>query len=102
MNTPVKALLATCGSWHLRQTAKAFEKRAALASLWTSDKNVVAISTSKYRRCWPFHIAMKPFYHLPSQILREKMFYVFLPLWRVWVKSQPLSSCNVVQAIMGY
>jgi glycosyltransferase involved in cell wall biosynthesis len=102
MSSRVKVLLATCGSWHLRQTAKAFEKRAALASLWTSDKNVVAISTSKYRRCWPFHIAMKPFYHLPSQILREKMFYAFLPLWRVWVKSQPLPSCNVVQTIMGY
>ena len=102
MNTPVKALLATCGCWHLRQTAKAFEKRAALASLWTSDKNVVAISTSKYRRCWPFHIAMKPFYHIPHQILREKMFYTFLPLWRTWVKSQSMPSCNVVQAIMGY
>ena len=102
MNTPVKALLATCGSWHLRQTAKAFEKRAALASLWTSDKNAVAIPTSEYRRCWPFHLAMKPFYHFPSQILREKMFYAFLPFWRAWVKSQPLPSCNVVQAIMGY
>ena len=102
MFSPVKALLATCGSWHLGQTAKAFEKRAALASLWTSDKNAVAIPTSEYRRCWPFHLAMKPFYHFPSQILREKMFYAFLPFWRAWVKSQPLPSCNVVQAIMGY
>ena len=102
MFSPVKALLATCGSWHLGQTAKAFEKRAALASLWTSDKNAVAIPTSQYRRCWPFHLAMKPFYHFPSQILREKMFYAFLPFWRAWVKSQPLPSCNVVQAIMGY
>ena len=102
MFSPVKALLATCGSWHLRQTSKAFEKRAALAGLWTSDKNSTSIPTSLYRRCWPFHLAMKPFYHFPSQILREKMFYTFLPLWQAWVKSQSLPSCNVVQAIMGY
>ena len=102
MNTPVKALLATCGSWHLRQTSKAFEKRAALAGLWTSDKNSTSIPTSLYRRCWPFHLAMKPFYHFPSQILREKMFYAFLPIWRAWVRSHSAPSCNIVQTIMGY
>ena len=102
MSYPVKALLATCGSWHLRQTAKTFEKRTALAGLWTSDKNSTSIPASLYRRCWPFHVAMKPLYHFPSQILREKMFYAFLPIWRAWAKSQSLPSCNVVQAIMGY
>jgi len=45
---------------------------------------------------------MKPFYHFAPQILREKMFYAFFPLWRAWVKSQPLPSCDGVQAIMGY
>jgi glycosyltransferase involved in cell wall biosynthesis len=80
----------------------AFEKRGALAGLWTSDKNSASIPASLYRRCWPFHVAMKPFYHFPSQILREKMFYTFLPLWQAWVKSQSPPSCNVVQAIMGY
>jgi len=102
MFSPVKALLATCGSWHLRQTAKAFEKRAALAGLWTSDKNSTSIPTSLYRRCWPFHIAMKPFYHIPHQILREKMFYAFLPFWQAWVKSQSIPPCNVVQTVIGY
>ena len=102
MCSPVKVLLATCGSWHLRHTALAFEKSSSLAGLWTTDKNALAIHTSLYRRCWPFHIAMKPFYHFPHQILREKMFYAFLPLWRAWVKSQSMPSCNVVQAIMGY
>jgi len=102
MSSPVKALLATCGSWYLRQTAKALDSRTALAGLWISDKNAKAIPASLYRRCWPFHVAMKPFYHFPNQILREKMFYAFLPLWQTWVKSQSLPSCNVVQAIMGY
>jgi len=102
MSSPVKVLLATCGSWHLRQTAKALDNRTALAGLWISDKNEMAIPASLYRRCWPFHLAMKSFYHFPHQILREKMFYAFLPLWRAWVKSQSIPSCNVVQAIMGY
>jgi glycosyltransferase involved in cell wall biosynthesis len=45
---------------------------------------------------------MKPFYHFAPQIWQEKMFYVFLPLWRSWVKSQSPRSYNVIQAIMGY
>ena len=102
MSSPVKVLLASCGSWHLRQTAKALDSRTALAGLWISDKNATAIPASSYRRCWPFHVAMKPFYHFPNQILREKMFYAFLPIWRAWVRSQSSPSCNVVQAIMGY
>jgi glycosyltransferase involved in cell wall biosynthesis len=45
---------------------------------------------------------MKPFYHLAPQIWQEKAVYAFLPLWRHWVKSQPLPDCQVVQAIMGF
>jgi glycosyltransferase involved in cell wall biosynthesis len=97
-----KVLLATCGSWWLPHTAKAFENRDALAGFWISAKNSTKVSSDLYRRCWPFHIAMKPFYHLAPQIWQEKMFYVFLPLWRSWVKSQSPRSYNVIQAIMGY
>jgi len=102
MNTAPKVLLATCGGWHLPHSAKALENRGALAGLWISDKNKTSVSADLFRRCWPFHLAMKPFYHFPSQILREKMFYTFFPLWRAWIKSQPLPTCNIVQAIMGY
>ena len=45
---------------------------------------------------------MKPFYHFAPQVLTEKMFYAFFPLWRAWVKSQSIPPCNVIQAIMGY
>ena len=45
---------------------------------------------------------MKSFYHFAPQIWQEKMFYVFLPLWRSWVKSQSPRCYNVIQAIMGY
>jgi glycosyltransferase involved in cell wall biosynthesis len=97
-----KVLLATCGAWWLPHTAKAFESRDALAGFWISAKNSTKVSSDLYRRCWPFHIAMKPFYHFAPQIWQEKMFYVFLPLWRSWVKSQSPRSYNVIQAIMGY
>ena len=45
---------------------------------------------------------MKPFYHFAPQVLTEKMFYAFFPLWRAWVKSQSIPPCNVVHAIIGY
>ena len=45
---------------------------------------------------------MKPFYHLAPQLLTEKLFYAFFPIWRAWVKSQSIPHCNVVQAIIGY
>ena len=102
MKLSPKVLLATCGAWWLPHTAKAFESRDALAGFWISAKNSTKVSSDLYRRCWPFHIAMKPFYHFAPQIWQEKMFYVFLPLWRSWVKSQSPRSYNVIQAIMGY
>ena len=102
MKLSPKVLLATCGSWWLPHPAKAFENRGALAGLWISDKNSTSVSPVLYRRCWPFHLAMKPFYHFAPQVLTEKMFYAFFPLWRAWVKSQSIPPCNVIQAIMGY
>jgi glycosyltransferase involved in cell wall biosynthesis len=98
----MQVLLATCGSWHLRQTARAFEDRGALAGLWISDKNSTGIAADKYRRCWPYHLAMKPFYHLASQIWIERAYYFNSPIWRAWVKRQPWPEADVVQATMGF
>ena len=56
----------------------------------------------KYRRCWPFHLAMKPFYHCTPQIWREHAFYAFFPVWRAWLKCQTWPAADEVQAIMGY
>lgn len=102
MSLPPRVLLATCGSWWLPHPAKSFENRGALAGLWLSDKNRTGVSKHLFRRCWPIHLAMKPFYHLAPQIWQEKAVYAFLPLWRQWVKSKPLPDCQVVQAIMGF
>jgi glycosyltransferase involved in cell wall biosynthesis len=102
MNTAPKVLLATCGGWWLPHPAKAFENRGALAGLWISDRNRTSLSADFFRRCWPFHLAMKPFYHFAPQILTERLFYAFFPIWRAWIKSQSIPTCNVVQAIIGY
>jgi glycosyltransferase involved in cell wall biosynthesis len=100
--TGMQVFLSSCGGWHLPQTAKAFEARQALAGLWVSEKNVTGISPDKFRRCWPFHLAMKPFYHFAPQIWTERAFYALLPVWQKWFLSQSLPRFDVVQAIMGY
>jgi glycosyltransferase involved in cell wall biosynthesis len=98
----MQVFLATCGGWYLPRAAKAFESRDSLAEFWISDKNSTGVSVAKYRRCWPFHLAMKPFYHLAPQIVVERMFYRFFPLWRRWFEARKLPECDVVQAIAGY
>jgi glycosyltransferase involved in cell wall biosynthesis len=102
MQVEPKVLLATCGGWSLPQAAKAFDKRGALAGLWITAKNHVGVPQDKYRRCWPFHLAMYPFYMLGSPLLIERCFYAFLPIWKAWVRSQRFPPCNVVHAITGY
>jgi glycosyltransferase involved in cell wall biosynthesis len=102
----MRILLATCGAWHLRQTAKAFLERDALAGLWISDRNSTGLPKEKFRRCWPFHLAMKPIYRFGTQIATEKAFYHFRWIWSAWIKSQfSAAECpkyDVAQAIMGY
>lgn len=102
MKKDPKVLLATCGAWHLPHTAAALEKRGALAGLWISEKNRTGVSPQTFKRCWPFHLAMKPFYHLAPQIWQERLFYAFFPLWGNWVRTRPLPQCDVIQAIIGY
>lgn len=101
MKTP-QTLLISCGGGWLPHPAKAFQTRDALAGLWISEKNRTGVFREKFRRCWPFHLAMKPFYHLAPQIWTERAFYAFFPIWRWWLKRQCWPDCNVVQAIIGY
>lgn len=98
----IKVLLATCGAWHLPNTARALEARDALAGLWVTVKKNSDLPESKFRRCWPFHLAMKPFYHVAPQIVEERAFYTLFPIWKRWIQSQEWSECNIVQGIMGY
>ena len=102
MNPPLKVLLTTPGGWWLPHPAKAFEARGALAGLWISGKNSTRIAPEHFRRCWPFHLAMKPLYHCAPQIWQEKLFYAYLPVWKTWFSSQRFPAYNVTQAIMGF
>jgi glycosyltransferase involved in cell wall biosynthesis len=101
MNRIQTLLVSTASWWHLGNVAKAFDNRGALAGLWLADKNSSGVPADKYRRCWPYHVAMKPFYMLTPKRYWENAFYAFVPIWGRWVRSQPLPECNVVQAIMG-
>jgi glycosyltransferase involved in cell wall biosynthesis len=97
-----RVLLLTCGAWHLPQTAKVFSERDALAGLWITFGNHVGIPVNKYRRAWPFQLAMLPFYFLAPQIWSERAFYSLFPIWKAWLAQQKFPHCSVVQAIMGY
>jgi glycosyltransferase involved in cell wall biosynthesis len=99
----MQVLLTTCGGWWLRHTATAFETRNALAGLWISDKNNTGLPPDKYHRCWPFHLAMKPFYHLtPQAMWVDKPFYALFPVWRWWLKRQSWPQCDVVHGFVGF
>jgi glycosyltransferase involved in cell wall biosynthesis len=97
----LKVLLTALGAMHTRPVARALQEREALAGLWICDKNSTGISPEKFRRCWPFHLAMKPFYHLPALGLREQMTLRFLPIWAAWVKRQTPPPFDVAYACMG-
>ena len=99
---PLQVLIMTCGSWWLPHTAKAFLQRHALAELWVTNKNSTELPPEKFRRCWPFHLAMKPFFHCTSQIWIERAFYALFPIWKAWLKAQQFPKCNVIHAMIGY
>jgi glycosyltransferase involved in cell wall biosynthesis len=97
----LKILLTALGAMHTRQVARPLQDRDALAGLWITDKNSTGIAPDKYRRCWPYHLAMKPFYHLASLGFRERMTVRFLPIWAAWVKRQKPPVFDVAYACMG-
>lgn len=102
----MQVLLVTTRNWHLPHTARAFAQREALAGLWMADKNSSGIGPGQYRRCWPYHLAMKPFYHLAPQIWTERATYALAGFWMHWLRAQlRAATCprfDVAHAIMGF
>src|SRR5579884_3243140 len=102
----MKVLLATTRNWHLGHTAQALSNRAALASLWMADKKPAGLPSQRFSRCWPYHLAMKPFYHCAPQIWDEKATYRLLPLYKAWLalklRSTTFSDVSVVHGIVGF
>jgi len=102
----MQVLLTTTRSWHLPQTAKTFHQRGALAGLWMADKNSAQLPQERFRRCWPYHLAMKPFYHFTPQIWSERATYFFLRLYTAWLRANlcraDVPKFDVVHGIMGF
>jgi glycosyltransferase involved in cell wall biosynthesis len=102
----MKVLLTTTRAWYLDKTARAFSQRQALAGLWMADKNSSQLPPAEYVRCWPYHLAMKPFYHLTSQIWSERATYFFQGIYSAWLRAKLRSRhCppfDVIHAIMGF
>lgn len=86
---------------HTPQIARALQDRDALAGLWISNKNTTGIAPDKYRRCWPYHLAMKPFYHLAPVGFCEQMVVRFVPIWTAWIRRQQPPPFDVAYACMG-
>ena len=101
-DSDISALVLSCGGWWLPHTAKAFLARGALAGLWITDREHVGLPPEKYRRGWPFHAAMMPFYLWAPQIWTERAFYALFPIWKTWLACQQFPTCNVVQAMIGF
>ncbi len=98
----MQILTGACGSAHLRPISRALQDRDALAGLWIPDKNTTGIVPDKYRRCWPYHLAMKPFYHLAPMGLGEKISLALFPVWGNWIRRQKIPPIDVTYAIMGH
>jgi glycosyltransferase involved in cell wall biosynthesis len=99
----MKVILATTRSWHLGHTSVALHKRNALSSLLMADKKPRLLPPQFYKRCWPYHLAMKFFYHCTSQILEEKATYFFSYLYDSWLQKElRIHSYDVIHSIMGF
>src|ERR1051325_7308356 len=98
--------LPTTRAWPLGQPAGGLPERGALAGLWLGAKNRTGLPPSGYRRCWLYHLAMKPFYHCTPQIWDERATYWLSGLWRLWLRANLRSphcpKFDVAQAIMGF
>jgi glycosyltransferase involved in cell wall biosynthesis len=99
----MKVILGTTRSWHLGHTSIALHKRGALSSLLMADKKPRLLPPQFYKRCWPYHLAMKFFYHCTSQILEEKATYFFSYLYDSWLQKElRIHSYDVIHSIMGF
>jgi glycosyltransferase involved in cell wall biosynthesis len=90
------------GSWYLNHTAKEANHMGHLAGYWMGNKRPTDIPLEKYKRIWPYHLAQKPFYHLPFTNIEERMRWHNLPFYDAWMARQTLpGDVNAVQAPMG-
>lgn len=70
-----------------------------------ADKNAASLPSGEFVRCWPYHLLMKPFYHLTPQIWSERATYFFVGCYATWLRrklrSHQCPPFQVAQAITG-
>lgn len=102
----MQVLLTSSRNWHLPHTAQAFSARRALAGLWMADRNSTNLPPGEYLRCWPYALAMSPFYRLAPQIWGERATYWMIGVWQLWLRaklrSRHCAPFDVAHAIMGF
>jgi len=102
----MKILLASCISQHQQTTADQLRHHGALYELWNSDKLKLPALRRFYRRCWPYHLAAKLFYHWATIGQRDNILPRLFPIWDEWVRGQakniPMGAIDIVFSIMGY
>lgn len=98
----MKVLLTASRAWYLDKTARAFSQRDALAGLWMADKSAYPLPKGEYARCWPYHLAMKPFYHFSTQRWSEWATYFFQRIYERWIRARIRApGCPPFQVVQG-
>ena len=95
-----KILVTSFNSWHMDHSAKLYEETNNLSGLYIGNKNVRGISKNLYRRCWSYHILMKPFYKFLSPLeWQQVQFQLLMPIFNNWLLKQNFKEFNIVQSI---
>ncbi len=98
-------LLASNPPIYQQNTALQLLRRGNLGGLWTSDKLAFGELGGHYRRCWPFHLAAKLFYHTATAGQRDRIVPRLWPIWDAWALRQTKSlvdaAVDIVCSVMG-
>ena len=101
----MKVLLASTPPIYQQNAALQLFLQRNLAAIWTSDKLAFSELGGHYRRCWPFHLAAKLFYHTATPGQRDKIVPRLWPIWDAWAVKQGEDlvegSIDIVFSVMG-
>jgi glycosyltransferase involved in cell wall biosynthesis len=101
----MNVLLASTPPIYQQNTALQLLHGGALAGFWTSDKLAFGELGGYYRRCWPYHLAAKLFYHTATIGQRDRIIPRLWPIWDAWVLRQKGclvdAAVDIVCSVMG-
>jgi len=101
----MKILLASTPPIYQQNAALQLFRSGSLAGFWTSDKLAFPELGHHYRRCWPFHLVAKLFYHTATPGQRDRIVPRLWPIWDSWALRQTKgvidTSVDIVCSVMG-